>query len=84
MLTCSGRQVEDKYGQHAGEDAGHDDVDDVEKRLPLNDEIESDVLIQVLLNVLPRGFVTDSPFSVLCGGKTKAVDKENKTPDISR
>lgn len=45
VLTCSRRQVEDKYGQHTGEDAGHDDVDDVEKRLPLYDEIEGDVLI---------------------------------------
>lgn len=51
--TCSGRQVEDKYSQHHGEDAGHDDVDDVEERLPLYDEVEGDVLIQVLLHVLP-------------------------------
>lgn len=52
VLTCSRRQVEDKYSQHAGEDAGDDDVDDVEKRLPLYDEVEGDVLIQVLLNIL--------------------------------
>lgn len=64
VLTCSRRQVEDKYGQHAGEDAGQDDVDDVEERLPLYDEVEGDVLIQVLLNVLSGGFVTDGPFSV--------------------
>lgn len=67
VLTCSGRQVEDKYSQHAGEDAGHDDVDDVEKRLPLYDEVEGDVLVQVLLYVLSGGFVTDGPFSVFCG-----------------
>lgn len=66
VLTCPRRQVEDKYSQHHGEDAGHDDVDDVEKRLPLNDEVESDVLVQVLLNVLSGGFVTDCPFSVFC------------------
>lgn len=29
-FTCSWRQVEDKYSQDAGEDAGHDDVNDVE------------------------------------------------------
>lgn len=73
VLTCSRRQVEDKYGQHAGEYAGHDDVDDVEKRLPLYDEIEGDILIQVLLNILPCGFVTDGPFSILCGETTKVI-----------
>lgn len=51
-LTCSRRQVEDKYSQNAGEDAGDNDVDDVEKRLPLYDQIEGDVLIQILFNVL--------------------------------
>lgn len=53
VLTCSRRQIEDKYSQNTGEDARHDDVDDVEKRLPLYDEVKSNVLIQVLLNVLP-------------------------------
>lgn len=67
MLTCSRWQVEDKYSQHTGEDAGHDDVDDVKKRLPLYDEVEGDVLVQVLLNILSRGFVTDGPFSIFCG-----------------
>lgn len=70
-LTCSGRQVEDKYGQHAGEDAGYNDVDDVEERLPLYDEIKSDVLIQVLLYVLPGRFVTDRPFSIFCRERKK-------------
>lgn len=63
-ITCSWGQIEDKYSQHAGEDAGHDDVNDVEKRLPLYDEVEGDVLVQVLLNILPSGFVTDGPFSI--------------------
>lgn len=80
VLTCSGGQVEDKYSQHAGEDAGQDDVDDVKKRLPFYDEIESDVFIQILLNVLSRGFMTDGPFSILCGERTEEsdVDKKNK------
>lgn len=71
VLTCSRRQVEDKYSQHAGEDAGHDDVDDVEKRLPLYDEVEGDVLIQVVLNVLSRGLVTNGPFSIFCGERER-------------
>lgn len=66
VLTCSRRQVEDKYSQHAGEDTGHNDVDDVEKRLPLYDEIEGDVLIQVLLDILSCWFVTNGPFTILC------------------
>lgn len=70
-LTCSGRQVEDKNSQHASEDAGHDDVDDVEKRFPLYDEVESDVLIQVFLDVLSCGFVADCPLSIFCGEKKK-------------
>lgn len=52
VLTCSRRQVEDKYSQHTGEDAWHDDVDNVEERFSLYDEVEGDVLIQILLNVL--------------------------------
>lgn len=71
MLTCSRGQVEDKNSQHAGEDAGHDDVDDVEQRLPLYNEVEGDIFIQVLLNVLPGGFVTDGPFPILCGERNE-------------
>lgn len=67
VLTCPRWQVEDKYGQHAGEDAGDDDVDDVEQGLPLYDEVKGDVLIQVLFHILSRRFVTDGPFSVFCG-----------------
>lgn len=71
--TCSGRQVEDKYSQHAGEDAGHDDVDDVEQRLPLDDEVEGDVLVQVFLHVFPRRLVTDGPLAVFCRQAIKPV-----------
>lgn len=66
MLTCSGRQVEDENSQHAGKDARHDDVDDVEKGLPLYDEVEGDVLIQVFFDVLSCGFVTNGPLSIFC------------------
>lgn len=67
-LTCSGRKVKDEYGQNAGEDAGDDDVDDVKERLPLDDEVEGDVFIQLLLDVLSAGFVADGPLSILCEG----------------
>lgn len=66
--TCSGREVKDKYGQDTGEDAGDDDVDDVEERLPLDDKVESDVLIQLLFDIFSGGFVTNGPFSILCEG----------------
>lgn len=78
VLTCSRRQIEDKYGQDAGEDAGHDNVDDVEKWLPLNDEVKSDVLIQVVLDVLPAGFVTDGPLSIFCREKANEVESKHK------
>lgn len=78
MLTCSRRQVEDEYSQHTGEDAGHDDVDDVEERLPLYDEVEGDVLVQIISNVLPAWFVTYGPFSILCGeGKDTTTCQRN-------
>lgn len=67
-LTCSGRKVKDEYGQDTGEDAGDDDVDDVEERLPLDDEVEGDVLIQLLFDVFSGGFVTNGPFTILCEG----------------
>lgn len=67
-LTCSGRKVKDEYGQDTGEDAGDDDVDDVEERLPLDDEVEGDVLIQLFFDVFSGGFVTNGPFSILCEG----------------
>lgn len=66
--TCSRRKVKDEYGQDTGEDAGDDDVDDVEERLPLDDEVEGDVLIQLLFDVFSGGFVTNGPFSILCKG----------------
>lgn len=67
-LTCSRWKVEDEYGQNTSEDAGDDDVDDVEERLPLDDEVEGDVFVQLLLDVLPAGFVTNGPLSILCEG----------------
>lgn len=67
-LTCSRRKVKDEYSQNASEDAGDDNVDDVEERLPLDDEVEGDVFIQLLLDVLSAGFVTNGPLSILCEG----------------
>lgn len=63
--TCPWWQIEHEYSQHTSKDAGHDDVDDVEKWFPFDDQIEGDVLIEVLLDVLPAGLVTDLPFSIL-------------------
>lgn len=67
-LTCSRWKIEDKYSQNASEDAGDDNIDDVEERLPLDDEVEGDVFVQLLFHVLPAGFVTNGPLSILCQG----------------
>lgn len=64
-LTCPWWQIEHKYSQHTSEDAGHDDVDDVEEWLPLNDQVEGDVFIEIILDVLPAGFVANLPLSIL-------------------
>ena len=46
-------------------DAG-DDVDDVVKRLPLDDEVEGEAFIQAItVCVLPAGQVTDVPLTTL-------------------
>lgn len=41
-LTCIWWQVEDEDGQDGDEDAWGNDVDQVEERLPANDEVEGD------------------------------------------
>ncbi len=76
MATCTRWQIEDKYGQHTGEDAGQDDVNDVEQRLPLNDQVEGDVLIQVIVNVLSAGLVTNLPLTVLLGKREDWWEKK--------
>lgn len=43
-LTCIWRQVEDEDGQESDEDAWGNDIDQVEERLPANDEVEDDFL----------------------------------------
>lgn len=43
-LTCIWRQVEDEDGQESDEDAWGNDIDQVEERLPANDEVEGDFL----------------------------------------
>lgn len=70
-LTISG-QVEDEDGHEGNEDAGCDNIDDIEKRLAFDDEVEGDVLVltavrRVLrVNVLAGWAVDDFPFPVLC------------------
>lgn len=68
-----GRQEVDKHSHGGDEDTGHDDVDDVEERLALDDEVEDDLLVldviwgEVLrVDDLPSGAVLDGPFTVLC------------------
>lgn len=70
-LTVS-RQVEDKDGHEGNEDAGCDDVDDVEEWLALDDEVEGDVLVLAALSgvagvdVLAGRAVDDFPFAIFC------------------
>lgn len=64
-LTCTRWQIKDKYGQHAGEDAGHNDVNNVEQRFSLDDQVESYVLIEVILDILSSGFMTNLPLTIL-------------------
>lgn len=72
-LTVGG-QVVDQRGQEGDEHAGDDDVDDVEERLALDDEVEGDVLVLVALHGdvlvgVPLGRpVFDLPLAVLWGG----------------
>lgn len=40
-----GRQVEDQVDHEGDEDAGHQDVDDVEEGLAAYDEVEGDILV---------------------------------------
>lgn len=68
-----GRQKVHKHSHGGDEDAGHDDVDDVEEWLALDDEVEDNLLVlgvigsEVLrIDDLPSGAVLDGPFAVLC------------------
>lgn len=79
-LTVSWKVV-DQRGQEGDEDAGNDDVDDVEERLALDDQVEGDVLVLVALhgNVLVGVFLgwpmDDLPLSVLCGQQRRKTFK---------
>lgn len=79
-----GRQKVDQHSHGRDEDAGHDDVDDVEEWLALDDEVEDDLLVLdvvwgELLRVddLPSRAVLDGPFTILCG---TAVPPESHHP----
>ncbi len=75
-LTVSG-QVVDERGEEGDEHAGDDDVDDVEERLALDDQVEGDVLVlvalhgNVLVGVSLGRPVDDLPLAVLCGKAAK-------------
>lgn len=68
-----GRQEVDEHSHGRDEDTGHNDVDDVEEWLALDDEVEDDLLVldviwgEVLrVDDLPSGAVFDGPFAILC------------------
>lgn len=70
--TFGGQKV-DQHSHGRDEDTGHDDVDDVEEWLALDDEVKDDLLIlgviwgEVLrIDDLPSRAVLDGPFAVLC------------------
>lgn len=65
FFTCIRWQVEVKNGNDGDEDTGQDDVKHVIHGLPLDDQVEGDVFIQVLSHILPRNLVTNVPFSTL-------------------
>lgn len=44
-LTCIWWQIEDEDGQESNEDTWCNDIDQVEERLPANDEVEGDFLM---------------------------------------
>lgn len=64
--TCIWWEVEDKDGQNGDENAGDDDVDDVEQRLSSDHQVEGDVLIEGVCRdcVLTGRAVTDLPLPI--------------------
>lgn len=65
QLACIRRQIEVKDGDDGDEDARQDDVQHVVEGLPLNDEVEGHLLIQVVVHVLPARLVSDDPLASL-------------------
>lgn len=68
-----GRKKVHQHGHGGDEDTRHDDVDDVEEWLALDDEIEDDLLVldviwgeMLRIDDLPSRAVLDGPFAVLC------------------
>lgn len=73
LLCTFGGQKVDQHSRGGDEDTGHDDVDDVEERLALDDEVKDDLLVLdviwgELLGIddLPSRAVLDFPFAILC------------------
>lgn len=69
--TSIRREVEDKDGQDGDQDAGDDDVDEVEEGLAPDDEVERDVLVQRVSweGVLAGRLVPDFPLPIFCRNK---------------
>lgn len=68
-----GRKKVYQHGHGGDEDTRHDDVDDVEEWLALDDEIEDDLLVldviwgeMLRIDDLPSRAVLDGPFTILC------------------
>lgn len=64
-LACIRRQIEVKDGDDGDEDARQDDVQHVVKGLPLNDQVEGHLLVQIVVHVLPARFVSNDPLAAL-------------------
>jgi len=76
-FTCIRRQVEVKDGNDGDEDTGQDDVKHVIHGLPLDDQVEGDVLVQVLSNILLRNLMPNVPFPTLWDDR-RYDDEKNK------
>lgn len=81
ILTCVWGQVEVEDGDDGDEDAGNNDIQDIVSWLPLDDQVEGDVLVIVLSYILPGRLVSDMPFATLWRTQVKAKLKINMKHD---
>lgn len=76
-----GRKEVDEDGNRGNEDAGRDDVDDVEEGLALDEQVEDHLLVARRLGRGLGGWqhlgrpVPDGPLPVLCGRQPRAVTR---------
>lgn len=77
--TFSWQEV-DQHSHGGDEDTGHNDVDDVEEWLALDDEVEDDLLVLDIIwgellriDDLPSRAVLDGPFTILCQCHMNAI-----------